>query len=176
MGTLTVDFTTILKMKTIFVSLSLVLATSAAIQTEDRAGGLFGLGLLPFGGADTAAEATPAADNIGLLESLLTAQTTEDNSSTNSDTDIVQTLIDVLTGVTSVLPIEAFANLLGIDTTPVPSPISDPIGFLTHPLITPLILAAVTLNIPALMLAQGALAGSLLLTHLLTQQANSVET
>merc|ERR1711935_186381 len=166
---LTVCFPTISKMKTIFVSLSLVLAASAALQTEDRAGGLFGLGLLPFGGADTAA----AADNVGLLESLLTGQTTDDTSSTNSDTDIVQTLIDVLTGVTTVLPIEAFANLLGIDTTPVPSPISDPIGFLTHPLITPLILAAVTLNIPALMLAQGALAGSLLLTHLLTQQATA---
>merc|ERR1712021_27313 len=163
---LTVCFPAISKMKTIFVSLSLVLAASAALQTEDRAGGLFGLGLLPFGGAD------PAADNVGLLESLLTGQTTDDTSSTNSDTDIVQTLIDVLNGVTTVLPIEAFANLLGIDTTPVPSPISDPIGFLTHPLITPLILAAVTLNIPALMLAQGALAGSLLLTHLLTQQAN----
>merc|ERR1712058_71923 len=80
-------------------------------------------------------------------------------------------LIDLLTGVTDKLPISDIAALMGINTDPVPSPFSDPLGFVTHPLITPIIMAAVTLNIPAMALAQGALAGNLLITHLLTSQA-----
>merc|ERR1712066_1036856 len=100
---------------------SLALSTSAAVQTEERAGGIFGLGLLPFGddGAGTdgpTADSNDTAgdeDNIGLLESLLTANTNDDSSAdSGSDTDIVQTLINVLTGVTSTLPIEDIANLL----------------------------------------------------------------
>merc|ERR1712025_1039551 len=80
-------------------------------------------------------------------------------------------LRDLLTGVTTVLPIADIAALMGINTDPVPSPFSDPLGFVMHPLVTPIIMAAITFNIPALALAQGALAGNLIITHLLTIQA-----
>merc|ERR1712243_158200 len=83
----------------------------------------------------------------------------------------MKALIDLLTGVTTVLPIADIAALMGINTDPVPSPFSDPLGFVMHPLVTPIIMAAITFNIPALALAQGALAGNLIITHLLTMQA-----
>ena len=82
----------------------------------------------------------------------------------------IQALLDLLTGVTTVLPIKDIASLMGINMDPIPSPLSDPLGFVMHPLVTPIILAAVTLNLPALALAQGALAGNLLITHLLNMQ------
>merc|ERR1712110_1262833 len=65
------------------------------------------------------------------------------------------------------IALDQLSSLLGLNN-PVPSPLSDPIGFLTHPLISPIILAAVTLNPPALALAMGGLAGNLVLTHIFT--------
>merc|ERR1712112_576332 len=117
---------------------------------KERAGGLLGLGLLG-GDSSGASDATTAA-NDGLEGPM-------------------KALIDLLTGVTTVLPIADIAALMGINTDPVPSPFSDPLGFVMHPLVTPIIMAAITFNIPALALAQGALAGNLIITHLLTMQA-----
>merc|ERR1712126_82124 len=95
-----------------------------------------------------------------------------DATTTSSDglAGPIQGLLDLLTGVSSTLPIADIASLMGINTDPVPSPFSDPLGFVMHPLITPIILAAVTLNVPALALAQGALAGNLIIAPLLMQQ------
>jgi len=87
------------------------------------------------------------------------------NSSDNSG--IIQNLIDVLTGKVATIALDQLSSLLGLNN-PVPSPLSDPVGFLTHPLISPIILAAVTLNPPALALAMGGLAGNLVLTHIFT--------
>merc|ERR1719435_824588 len=121
------------------------------LYDKERAGGLLGLGLLGGDSSGTsdattagAADATTAAAADGLDGPM-------------------KALIDLLTGVTTVLPIADIAALMGIST--------DPLGFVTHPLVTPIIMAAITFNIPALALAQGALAGNLIITHLLTMQA-----
>ena len=65
------------------------------------------------------------------------------------------------------LALDQLSNLLGLNN-PVPSPLADPVGFLTHPLITPILLGAITLNPAALALAMGGLAGNLVLTHMFT--------
>merc|ERR1712168_68518 len=127
---------------------------------KDRAGGLLGFGIL---GGDSADSTTAAP-----------ADTDASDATTATNEDLagpMKALIDLLTGVTDKLPISDIAALMGINTDPIPSPFSDPLGFVTHPLITPIIMAAVTLNIPAMALAQGALAGNLIITHLLTMQA-----
>merc|ERR1711915_445197 len=151
------------EMKAFLLALTLSLASASTAQ--ERAGGLFGFGLLDFGG-DTAASSDPLTQ----LTSILTdaSSTTE---STPANPNIIQSVLDVLTGASTCLPFESVASLLGLETSPVPSPGSDPLGFLLHPLIIPIILAAVTFNPPALALAMGALAGNLMLTHLLTEQA-----
>merc|ERR1712106_580627 len=141
-----------------------LVAADSLLEKKDRAGGLLGFGLL---GGDTTT--TTSADTT------TTTATTADTTTTTAAADDIsgptKSLIDLLTGVSTVLPVEAIANLMGINISPIPSPFSDPLGFVTHPLITPIILAAVTLNVPAMALAQGALAGNLIITHLLTQQA-----
>ena len=65
------------------------------------------------------------------------------------------------------LALDQLSGLLGLNN-PVPSPLADPVGFLTHPLITPILLGAITLNPAALALAMGGLAGNLVLTHMFT--------
>merc|ERR1712037_742444 len=90
-----------------------------------------------------------------------------DSASSSDTSGIIQNLVDVLTGKVATIALDQLSNLLGLNN-PVPSPLSDPIGFLTHPLISPIILAAVTLNPPALALAMGGLAGNLVLTHIFT--------
>merc|ERR1712236_143240 len=153
-----------------FIS-SLVVADTH-LEEKERAGGLLGFGLL--GGDDsttTTATTTIASDTTTTPSTTTTTASSGDSTTTTEGPSpgAIQGLIDLLLGITSTLPIEDIANLMGINTNPIP--ISDPLGFVTHPLITPIILAAVTLNIPALALAQGALAGNLIITHLLTQQA-----
>merc|ERR1711990_393326 len=136
-------------------------------------GGLFGFGLL--GGDSTTNTTTSSAPSTttttaspatttALVEAL-TSSTTTASSSDNSG--IIQNLVDVLTGKVATIALDQLSSLLGLNN-PVPSPLSDPIGFLTHPLISPIILAAVTLNPPALALAMGGLAGNLVLTHIFT--------
>merc|ERR1712106_150098 len=140
-----------------------LVAADSLLEKKDRAGGLLGFGLL---GGDTTT--TTSADTT------TTTASSGDTTTTATADDLsgpIKSLIDLLTGVSTVLPVEDIANLMGINISPIPSPFSDPLGFVTHPLITPIILAAVTLNVPAMALAQGALAGNLIITHLLTQQA-----
>merc|ERR1711872_721872 len=114
-------------------------------------GGLLGFGLLGGGDSTTSTSTASSSDNSG----------------------IIQNLIDVLTGKVATIALDQLSSLLGLNN-PVPSPLSDPVGFLTHPLISPIILAAVTLNPPALALAMGGLAGNLVLTHIFTIATESL--
>merc|ERR1711936_1475410 len=140
-----------------------------AVEEKERAGGLLGFGLL--GGNDDTTTATTTTSSDTTTTPSTTASSGDTTNTEGPSSGAIQGLIDLLLGISSTLPIEDIANLMGINTNPIPSPLSDPLGFVTHPLITPIILAAVTLNIPALALAQGALAGNLIITHLLTQKA-----
>merc|ERR1712058_121986 len=150
---------TIMQVKVILLCFHCSLAKGEKIHPgKERAGGLLGFGILGGDSADSTTGAPADASDA-------TAATNEDLAGP------MKALIDLLTGVTDKLPISDIAALMGINTDPIPSPFSDPLGFVTHPLITPIIMAAVTLNIPAMALAQGALAGNLLITHLLTSQA-----
>merc|ERR1711935_1165753 len=66
----TVNFHYHSNMKTCFVILSLVLVASAAVPTEERKGGIFGLGLLPFGddvSAESKEEGKGGLFGLGLL-------------------------------------------------------------------------------------------------------------
>merc|ERR1712037_1082700 len=121
-------------------------------------GGLFGFGLL---GGDSTTNTTTTTSPSTTPAAATTAVSSSDTSG------IIQNLVDVLTGKVATIALDQLSNLLGLNN-PVPSPLSDPIGFLTHPLISPIILAAVTLNPPALALAMGGLAGNLVLTHIFT--------
>merc|ERR1711881_481445 len=112
-------------------------------------------------GAPSTTTASPATTTA--LVEVLTSTTV----SSGDNSGIIQNLVDVLTGKVATIALDQLSSLLGLNN-PVPSPLSDPIGFLTHPLISPIILAAVTLNPPALALAMGGLAGNLVLTHIFT--------
>merc|ERR1712192_246099 len=142
-------------------------------------GGLFGFGLLGGDSATTNTTTTSSAASTtstttaspatttALVEALTTTASSGDHSG------IIQNLVDVLTGKVATIALAQLSSLLGLNN-PVPSPLSDPIGFLTHPLISPIILAAVTLNPPALALAMGGLAGNLVLTHIFTIATEAV--
>merc|ERR1712112_816716 len=144
------------------------------IVTAAPEGGLFGFGLL---GRDsttnttttttTATPSTTPSATTTTTTALVEALTTTTASSSSDTSGIIQNLVDVLTGKVATIALDQLSNLLGLNN-PVPSPLSDPIGFLTHPLISPIILAAVTLNPPAMTLAMGGLAGNLVLTHIFT--------
>merc|ERR1712181_63547 len=131
-------------------------------------GGLFGFGLLGGDSANTTTTSLPASTSTTTASP---ATTTNTDNSDNSG--IIQNLVDVLTGKVATIALAQLSSLLGLNN-PVPSPLSDPIGFLTHPLISPIILAAVTLNPPALALAMGGLAGNLVLTHIFTIATEAV--
>merc|ERR1712198_52098 len=134
-------------------------------------GGLFSFGLL--GGDSTSnittttAPTTTTTASPATTTALVEALTSTTASSSSDNSGIIQNLVDVLTGKVATIALDQLSSLLGLNN-PVPSPLSDPIGFLTHPLISPIILAAVTLNPPALALAMGGLAGNLVLTHIFT--------
>merc|ERR1719244_435491 len=183
------------------ILVSFLICLASADPVEDRAGGLFGLGLLPIGGettttAATSSEATSSeattteatttavpetttaavqpVDVIGnLIGGILGggATTTAAPTTAGPSNDAIQNLLNLLTGVTTILPVQDIANLLGINTTPIPNPLTNPLQFMTHPLITPIVEAATTFNLPALALAQGALAGNLIINALLGLQA-----
>ena len=148
-----------------------LVAADSFLEKKDRAGGLLGFGLL---GGDTTTAASSADTTTTTSADTTTTTASSGDTTTAAADDLsgpIKSLIDLLTGVSTVLPVEDIANLMGINISPIPSPFSDPLGFVTHPLITPIILAAVTLNVPAMALAQGALAGNLIITHLLTQHS-----
>merc|ERR1712123_70092 len=161
----------IMQFKVIFLvySLSSLAAAETFLYEKERAGGLLGFGLL--GGDATTAASSGDATTTASADATTTATSDATTAANDGLAGPIQSLIDLLTGVSTVLPIADIASLLGINTDPIPSPFSDPLGFVMHPLITPIILAAVTLNIPGMALAQGALAGNLIMTHLLMQQA-----
>merc|ERR1711971_557493 len=155
----------------LFSLLPLLCIVSAAPE-----GGLFGFGLLggdssttnnttTSSAASTSTTTASPATTTALVEALTSTTTTTASSTDNSG--VIQNLVDVLTGKVATIALDQLSSLLGLNN-PVPSPLSDPIGFLTHPLISPIILAAVTLNAPALALAMGGLAGNLVLTHIFT--------
>merc|ERR1712181_80079 len=141
---------------------------------------LFGFGLLGGDSANTTTTslpaststttASPATTTTALVEALTSTTTNTDNS---DNSGIIQNLVDVLTGKVATIALDQLSSLLGLNN-PVPSPLSDPIGFLTHPLISHIILAAVTLNPPAIALAMGGLAGNLVLTHIFTIATEAV--
>merc|ERR1712168_234734 len=147
------------------------------IVTAAPEGGLFGFGLL--GGDSTSNTTTTTAPTTTTTASpatttaLVEALTSTTASSSSDNSGIIQNLVDVLTGKVATIALDQLSSLLGLNN-PVPSPLSDPIGFLTHPLISPIILAAVTLNPPALALAMGGLAGNLVLTHIFTIATESL--
>merc|ERR1712123_205959 len=161
----------IMQFKVIFLVYSLCSLSAAEtfLYEKERAGGLLGLGLL--GGDATTTGSSGDATTASSADATTAFADATTAATSDATTAAIQSLIDLLTGVSTVLPITDIASLLGINTDPIPSPFSDPLGFVMHPLSTPLILAAVTLNIPGMALAQGALAGNLILTHLLMQQA-----
>merc|ERR1719435_437296 len=135
----------------LFTLLPLVCLVASAPE-----GGLFGLGLLG-GGATTT-----------LVDALTTTVATD-----AATTSAIQNILDVLTGKATTLALDQLSNLLGLNN-PVPSPLADPVGFLTHPLITPILLGAITLNPAALALAMGGLAGNLVLTHMFTMASEGL--
>merc|ERR1712168_1293210 len=128
-------------------------------------GGLLGFGLLG-GDSSTNTTTTTTAASPATTTALVEALTST-TAASSDNSGIIQNLVDVLTGKVATIALDQLSSLLGLNN-PVPSPLSDPIGFLTHPLISPIILAAVTLNPPALALAMGGLAGNLVLTHIFT--------
>ena len=148
--------------------LSSFAAAESFLYEKERAGGLLGFGLL---GGDTTTVASSSDTTTASADTTTASSSDATTAATDDLAGPIQSLIDLLTGASTTLPIADIAGLLGINTTPIPSPFSDPLGFVMHPLITPIILAAITLNIPGMALAQGALAGNLIITHLLVQQA-----
>ena len=140
----------------------LLLLPFLCLATASPAGGLFGLGLLGGDSATTVAGAAAGATNaptnplVSVLTGLLPVPAGMD--ATALDTSLTG-MIAVLTGQSTDLPLEAMAALIGINTTPIPSPLSNPLAFLTHPLVVPIILAAITLNPAAVALASGGLVG-----------------
>merc|ERR1712184_74121 len=90
-------------------------------------GGLLGFGLLPFGGDSTSNTTTSSAPSTTTASPASTTASSGDNSG------IIQNLVDVLTGKVATIALDQLSSLLGLNN-PVPSPLSDPIGFLTHPL------------------------------------------
>merc|ERR1711872_969557 len=136
-------------------------------------GGLLGFGLL--GGGDSSSSTSSTTSSPATTTALVEVLTSTSTASGSDNSGIIQNLIDVLTGKVATIALDQLSSLLGLNN-PVPSPLSDPVGFLTHPLISPIILAAVTLNPPALALAMGGLAGNLVLTHIFTIAESLVST
>merc|ERR1712212_1363181 len=136
-------------------------------------GGLLGFGLLGGGDSTTSTSTSSTTSSPATTTALVEVLTSTTTASSSDNSGIIQNLIDVLTGKVATIALDQLSSLLGLNN-PVPSPLSDPVGFLTHPLISPIILAAVTLNPPALALAMGGLAGTLVLTHIFTIATESL--
>merc|ERR1711915_1014195 len=87
--------------------ITVIAESSLHEKDSERDGGLLGFGLLGGGETTTAAAdaTTASSDGDGLAGP-------------------IQGLLDLLTGVTSTLPIADIASLMGINTDPVPSPFS----------------------------------------------------
>merc|ERR1719369_1992217 len=85
-----------------------------------------------------------------------------DTLSNNLLGQIIQSVLGLLTGaVSSLNPLKSTLEPK-TTTPPLPNPLTDPLGFIMHPLISDIINAIVAGDIPALMKAQGELAGTLI--------------
>merc|ERR1711892_101264 len=118
----------IMQFKVIFLLYSLCSLASAEtfLYEKERAGGLLGFGLLG-GDATTAASSGDATTASSDDSTTATADAT--TAANDGLAGPIQSLINLLTGVSTVLPIADIASLLGINTDPIPSPFSDPLGF-----------------------------------------------
>merc|ERR1711936_252120 len=101
-------------------------------------GGLLGFGLL--GGGDSTSSTSTSTSSPATTTALVEVLTSTSTASSSDNSGIIQNLIDVLTGKVATIALDQLSSLLGLNN-PVPSPLSDPVGFLTHPLISPIILA-----------------------------------
>jgi hypothetical protein len=81
----------------------------------------------------------PLATLVGLLQGL-----TAGSNSTAPSAVVVNSMLSVLAGNSTTLPLAEMATLLGLQPKTIPNPMTDPLGFITHPLIAPILLAAVT--------------------------------
>merc|ERR1711955_184659 len=144
---------TCLNMKVVLLLL-LPLLCSASPHLEDR-------GFFDFDNLWNSAN--PIDTLLGLLNSDNNTDIEETTTDTQEEEGSIRA-IKVLTGVTSVLPLDLIKQLLGL--TPVPSPLVDPVGFLKHPLVVPILMSAITLNPPAMAVSMGALAGNMALMSL----------
>merc|ERR1712243_231708 len=148
---------TCLNMKAVLLLL-LPLLCSASPHLEDR--GFFDFDNLWNSG-------NPIDTLLGLLNSDNNTdieETTTDTQEEGGSIKAIKAITDVLTGVTNVLPLDLIKQLLGL--TSVPSPLVDPVGFLKHPLVVPILMSAITFNPPAMAVAMGALAGNMALMSL----------
>merc|ERR1719383_212034 len=102
-------------------------------------------------------------DPMQTIMDIIQGQATETPS-----TGLLESMLSVLTGTASELQLESIAQLMGISTKPIPNPLEDPFGFLTHHLVYPVILAALIKNPLALMVAKASLAGGVLLQSILS--------
>merc|ERR1712243_40938 len=157
--------TTTTKQSGIFDGISdFIFGTTTLAPTTEADSSLINslLELIGLSDSDAATTAAPGGPFDAILN-LLPGQGTPSPPSIG----VISSLIGVLTGASTSLPIPDIANLLGISMTPVPNPMTNPIGFLPHPMVTPVISAAVTMNLPALIIAKASLAGSIVLQKLL---------
>merc|ERR1712212_1148042 len=90
-------------------------------------GGLFGFGLLGGDSSTNTTTTTTAPITTTTVVEALTSTT----AASSDNTGIIQNLIDVLTGKVATIALDQLSSILGLNN-PVPSPLSDPIGFLTH--------------------------------------------
>merc|ERR1711872_257366 len=75
---------------------------------------------------------------------------------------ILQSVLNLLTGaVSSIIPLRTTLEPK-TDVTHIPNPLSDPLGFIQHPLISAIVQALVSGDINAVLQAQGDLAGTLI--------------
>merc|ERR1719412_341716 len=109
---------------TAWLSALLLLCPAPHRAGETRAGGLLGLGLLDglLGGNSITSTAAPSTTTASLAVVV-------SDAAAGDSIGPLQALLDLLTGVTAVLPISDLASLLGLNTSPIPSPLADPLGF-----------------------------------------------
>merc|ERR1712080_766271 len=129
--------------------MGLPLLCSSSPHLEDR--GFFG---------DLWGAVNPIDNVLGLLSS---SNNTDTSEATTEATEEGSNFA-AIQAITDVLPLDLLKQLLGL--TPVPSPMVDPVGFLKHPLVVPILMSAITLNPPAMAMAMGALAGNMALMYL----------
>merc|ERR1740128_975812 len=96
-----------------------LVAADSLLEKKDRAGGLLGFGLL--GGDTTTAASSADTTTTTSADTTTTTASSGDTTTTAAADDLsgpIKSLIDLLTGVSTVLPVEDIANLMGINISP----------------------------------------------------------